>query len=104
MWWKCWWWPIPRAPRCSQGLGPGVRAVVDERPGKASSVFRGLREASGDLLVILDLEKGYDPAELGRVLEPLVRGEADVVVAGAARVEHPPRAARVDGWEHCCAR
>jgi len=72
--------------RCAsvlQDLGPGVRALIDERPGKASSVFRGLREASGDLLVILDLEKGYEPEELGLVLEPLVRGEADVVVAGA---------------------
>jgi dolichol-phosphate mannosyltransferase len=74
--------------RCAElveGLAPTVRALVDERPGKASSVFRGLREASGDFLVILDLEKGYEPDDLGRVLEPLACGDADVVVAATHR-------------------
>src|SRR5205085_129424 len=58
---------------------------VAEQPGKAASAYLGLREASGDLLVIFDLEKGYAHEDVGRVIEPLARGEADVVVASICR-------------------
>src|SRR5438105_4455683 len=66
-----------RSPEVLNGLGQSVRTFVAEQPGKAASAYLGLREASGDLLVILDLEKGYAPEDLGRVIEPLARGEAD---------------------------
>jgi dolichol-phosphate mannosyltransferase len=71
----------PRSRELPGGLGPEVRLLVAGQPGKAASAYRGLHEATGELLVIVDLEKGYDPEAVGRVLEPLVRGEADVVVA-----------------------
>jgi dolichol-phosphate mannosyltransferase len=71
----------PRSADLPGGLGPGARVLVAEQPGKAASAYHGLREATGELLVILDIEKGYEPETLGRVLEPLVRDEADVVVA-----------------------
>jgi dolichol-phosphate mannosyltransferase len=75
----------PRDPDVLDGLGPTVLGLVSERPGKAASAFRGLREASGDLLVILDLEKGYAPEDPVRVLDPLIRDEADLVVASTRR-------------------
>src|SRR5262249_36770417 len=61
-----------------------------EGPGKAAAAYHGLREATGEWLVVLDLDKGYAPADLARVLEPLARGEADVVIATSSH-GHAPR-------------
>jgi hypothetical protein len=36
-------------------------------------------------MIILDLDKGYAPEDLSRVVEPLIGGEADVVVATTCR-------------------
>jgi dolichol-phosphate mannosyltransferase len=62
-------------------LGVPVRTLVSERRGKAAAAYHGLGAATGDLLVIVDLEKGYVAEDLDRVLEPLLSGDADVVVA-----------------------
>jgi dolichol-phosphate mannosyltransferase len=77
-----------------EGLGVPVRNLVAERRGKAAAAYHGLGAASGDLLVIVDLEKGYVAEDLDRVLEPLLSGEADVVVAahgGDAEAGAPAR-------------
>jgi dolichol-phosphate mannosyltransferase len=66
---------------------PRIRRLLAKQPGKAASAYCGLCEASGEFLVILDLEKDYAPEDIAQVLEPLVRGEADVVVA--ARSHEP---------------
>jgi dolichol-phosphate mannosyltransferase len=73
----------PGNPGVLTGLDRSVRGLVAEQPGKAASAYQGLREATGELLIILDLDKGYVPEDLGQVLEPLIRGEADVVVASS---------------------
>jgi dolichol-phosphate mannosyltransferase len=82
----------PRSADLPLGLSPGVRLLVAEQSGKAAAAYRGLHEASGALLVLLDIEKGYEPEALGRVLEPLERGLADVVVA-SPWTEAPPHQA-----------
>ena len=57
------------------------RSLSARIPGLAASAVIGLMEARGDLLVVLDPERGYSPDDICRALEPLTSGEADVVVA-----------------------
>ncbi len=47
--------------------------------GKGAAVRSGLRAARGDLLLIQDADLEYDPDEWTKLLEPLLKGKADVV-------------------------
>lgn len=47
--------------------------------GKGMALRTGLALASGDVVLIQDGDLEYDPADYSRLLEPILRGEADVV-------------------------
>jgi len=47
--------------------------------GKGSAIRAGIRLASGDILLIQDGDLEYDPRDYAAILEPIVRGQADVV-------------------------
>jgi dolichol-phosphate mannosyltransferase len=62
--------------------GHSVELIVpDAGGGRAAAAVEGLRAAAGDLLVVLDLGRGYTPEGLARVLAPVARGEADLALA-----------------------
>ena len=57
-----------------------IRSFVQPtNQGKGAAVARGLRESSGDIILIQDADLEYEPAEYPLLLEPILRGEADVV-------------------------
>jgi len=47
--------------------------------GKGTAIRAGIQMASGEIVIIQDGDLEYDPNDYAAILEPIVRGEADVV-------------------------
>jgi glycosyltransferase involved in cell wall biosynthesis len=58
-----------------------VRLVfIDRNAGKGQAIRAALREARGRYSAILDADLEYYPSDIGRLLEPLLAGEADAAL------------------------
>jgi glycosyltransferase involved in cell wall biosynthesis len=53
--------------------------------GKGAAIRRGLRQATGDVVLIQDADLELDPNEYRLIVEPFERGEADVVYGSRFR-------------------
>lgn len=62
----------------------GARVVVEPRPGYGRACLAGIRTLTGpeapDTLVFLDADDFRAPAQVARLLGPIERGEADLVI------------------------
>jgi glycosyltransferase involved in cell wall biosynthesis len=60
--------------------------------GKGAAVRTAIARSTGDLVVIQDADLEYDPVDIERLLDPLLRGVADVVYGSRLRGGEPQRA------------
>jgi glycosyltransferase involved in cell wall biosynthesis len=77
-----------------------VHTITDDRvrlflqgvnQGKGAALRRGFAEATAEYVVVQDADLEYDPAEFGRLIEPLETGRADVVYGSRFMSDRPHR-------------
>jgi glycosyltransferase involved in cell wall biosynthesis len=69
--------------------------------GKGAALRTGFEQASGDVLLVQDADLEYSPNDLPRLLEPIERGEADVVYGSRFldnAQQDPSRLHRLGNW------
>jgi glycosyltransferase involved in cell wall biosynthesis len=72
--------------------GDGILLLQQENRGKGAAVRRAIPHAGGDIVVIQDADLEYDPADVPALIDPIVRGAADVVFGSRLSGGKPQRA------------
>jgi len=70
----------------------GVTVLRQENRGKGAAIRAAIPHVAGEIAVIQDADMEYDPAEVPSLIEPIVRGVADVVYGSRLSGGRPQRA------------
>ncbi len=63
----------------------GAKVVYEPYKGYGSAYLRGLKEATGDIIVIGDADGTYPLDKIHEFIQPILRGEADFVIGSRLR-------------------
>ena len=59
---------------------PNMQVILkDQNAGKGAALRTGFQHATGDFVIVQDADLEYDPRDIPPIIEPLIRGEADIV-------------------------
>ena len=76
----------------SQHSNQGIKFYSHEKnKGKGACLHTGIKEATGEYLIIQDADLEYDPNEYNMLLEPILAGSADVVYGSRFMGGNPHR-------------
>src|SRR5262249_26930570 len=71
---------------------PRVNFLRHERNlGKTAALRTGFVRTNGEIVIVLDADLEYDPAEVPAVIQPILEGHADVVYGSRFLVRHAAR-------------
>jgi glycosyltransferase involved in cell wall biosynthesis len=70
----------------------GATVIRQANAGKGAAIRAAIGQIDGDIAVIQDADMEYDPVEVPELIEPIVRGVADVVYGSRLRGGKPQRA------------
>ncbi len=59
--------------------------------GKGFSVRKGIRRAKGDIIIVQDADREYDPREIPKLIEPILKGAEQVVYGSRFMTSSRPR-------------
>src|SRR3954465_8797740 len=63
----------------------GATVIRQANAGKGAALRAGIAAIDGDVVVIQDADMEYDPNEVPELIEPIIRGSADVVYGSRLR-------------------
>jgi glycosyltransferase involved in cell wall biosynthesis len=70
----------------------GATVIRQANQGKGAAIRAAIAAADGEIAVIQDADMEYDPADVPELIDPIVRGVADVVFGSRLRGGRPQRA------------
>ena len=71
----------------SRGLG--ARVVCQKRSGYISAIKNGFAHATGDIVVTLDADGEHNPNEIPKIINPILKNKADVVLGKRNYIPRP---------------
>ncbi len=59
----------------------GIKVILDNKKGKGEAIRHSIDFVTGDIIVFIDADGSHDPDDIPKVVEPILKGEADHVSA-----------------------
>lgn len=66
-------------------VAAGARVLLDEGRGKGMALRQALRDVEADIIVFMDADGSHDPADVPKLVAPILADEADMVIGDRMR-------------------